>query len=88
MCGDTFDIKKTFLDYKKVDILEVDKFTFFETGLVHDCRQKFDIFYLSFFSAKLIKKSVWRHFLYKKSFLDYKNLDILKLKNLHFLQRG
>ena len=89
--------KRTFgdiLDTKKLSRLQKRwylkgwKFEFFAKGLVHDFGHKFEVSSPSLLSFKLIKKSVRRHSWYKNPFLHYKNVDIIKLKNLHSLSSG
>ena len=57
-CLEKFLAQKTFSRLQVNWYFEVEKLHFFATGLVYGCSQKFDISYLSFFSAKVIEKSV------------------------------
>ena len=69
--------------------MKVVKFTFFSKALVYDFLvENFMFFYLSFFWAKLIKRVFGDIRETKNPFLVYKNIDISKLQNLNFLQRG
>ena len=88
MFSDILYTKKPFFTLKYLDFLKGEKFTFLAKKLVHDFGQKFEVSSPWNFSFKLIKKCIWCHSWYKKLFLDYKNVDIWKLKNFHSLQRG
>ena len=68
--------------------LEVEKFALFAKGLVHDFNQKFEVSLISLYSAKLLKKKCLAMFLIENELFDKNNIDIRKLQNLHFLQRG
>ena len=74
----------------------------FAMGLVYDCSQKFDIFYISFFLAKLIeecsspwllsfkliRKSVNRHSLYKTSYCRQQKRWYLKVIKFTFFAKA
>ena len=70
-------------------ILESSKIFIFSQGLVHDFGEKFGVASLDF-SRSIRSKGVFCDILdtKKKTFLDYKNVDIRKWKKLDFFAKG
>ena len=87
-CLETFLTQETFSRLQISWYLEVEKFAFVAKGIVHDFYQRIKVSLPSLFSARLIKKIVWQCSWYKMSFLDQNKIDIRKLQNFPFLQRG
>ena len=84
----TFLTQKTFSTLQISWYLEVEKFALFAKGLVHDFNKKSEVFLISLFSAKLLKRVFGNVLNRKRAFLDYKNVDFRRLQNCHFLPSG